>query len=68
MYEMQVQDRQGNWHSLKPSVPEGNRPYRYERQQDAQDMLDKLFPELPACRKRVVPAVGLDDEVGLSSK
>ena len=49
------------WQSVRPDVPLSMmgspvalEPYRYEDNKDAQRMLDRLFPELPRAKKRIV--------------
>ena len=60
MYEMQIRyDEDGmpspdKWRSLKPRWPAGCPPYRYDDKQDAEAMLERLFPRLPASEKRVI--------------
>jgi len=55
-YEMQVliDEEVGEWRSLKPAMPDLAPPYRYLYRQDAVLMLNKLRPDLPSHRKRVV--------------
>jgi hypothetical protein len=44
----------GSWESLRPLVPDGAPPYRYEDKEDAQRTLDALLPSTPTECKRVV--------------
>jgi hypothetical protein len=43
----------GTWTTLKPDYPNAA-PWRYANEADAVAMLDRLYPELAGCCKRVV--------------
>lgn len=49
-----IDEEVGEWRSLKPAMPDLAPPYRYLYRQDAVLMLNKLRPDLPSHRKRVV--------------
>lgn len=44
----------GEWCSLRPAVPEGAPPWRFDYRKDAESCLARLYPELPQSHKRVV--------------
>lgn len=55
MWEMQVQNEDTlEWYALRPSEPKGAPPYRYDKKQDAEEMLKKLYPYLHPSYTRVV--------------
>lgn len=44
----------GQWQTLHVAIPPTADPYRYDRRDDAEAMLDRMYPDMPRERKRVV--------------
>jgi hypothetical protein len=49
-----VEDDPGEWRSLRPVKPVLAPPFRYCTKEEAEMMLERLFPDLPPTHKRVV--------------